>query len=636
MDNSQILENAVLTLPPDEVSALYKRLGQVVNTARALGLACRFCGLEHVKVLVENGATFKYVRPENPNVCFKVYFWSGLLEMTRAMRCAYFINSDWSVSDGSENVKEPKVIPIEQRVEIVRYLYENRERVLFDAGELLFYSIMSSTKEITAVLKELGAALSEERITALTESGRSFEWQEYCRMTGRLSDEEFFEVMRGLIAEVGGKKLYYTDSLFWENYNPYRKQFRFFKPEFFGFFLDNFDHKNMNKTQLMKGAVNQNSPKCLEKCAEQGWLKVPRKRDEMIQYSTEKGMTECTAFLLDFKNRTADLAAERIKAEKKMLAELNANPNSVSELKKIWSYEKQEDGTLKITSYKGKRPEAKVPAVIGKNTVTAIGDQAFSSGVSRIRDEQRDFRKTELVKITLPDTVKSIGECAFSGCWNLCEVNIPDGVVEIGRLAFGGCRKVTELKLPDSVRKIGDGAFAGCWNLCEVNIPDGVVEIGRRAFSECRKVTELKLPDSVRSIGEGAFADCETITGIRVPEGVTEIGDYTFSGCRSLKSVSLPGTVVNIGKLAFHGCSSLEEIVIPEGVAEIGSLVFGQCSALKTVVLPASVKKIKNYKYRDQPPVHILQEQENVTVIVEPKSYAEKYCKRNGINYKYK
>ena len=35
--------------------------------------------------------------------------------------------------------------------------------------------------------------------------------------------------------------------------------------------------------------------------------------------------------------------------------------------------------------------------------------------------------QTNIKKVTLPDTVKTIGDTAFSGCTNLTSVNIPDG-----------------------------------------------------------------------------------------------------------------------------------------------------------------------------------------------------------------
>lgn len=596
MENSQILAEAVLTRSPAEVAALYKKLGNVVNSCRALGLACRYRGLETVKVLVENGATFRYVRHEGQGF-YSIYYWLSPLEMTEALREVYFINSDPCFSNsvsirnaGRASLQTLNVLPIKDRAEVVRYLYQNRERIELDAGKLLFYSIISNSKEITSVLKELGAKFSEKQIIGLTEDGRSYEWLEFCPMMGSIGDDEFLEIMQNLAAEIGGKKFHYTDSIYWANCNPYRKQFRLFRPDIFKLIIEIFDQKKMNKTQLMKGAIEQNNPKCLEMCAELGWLKMPRKRDEMIQYATEKGMTECTAFLLEFKNRTADLVKERANAEKKMLRELNADPNSVTELKKIWSYEKREDGTLRITSYKGKRGEIEVPREIGKSAVTEIGAYAFSAGASRLRTEQCDFRRKEIKKIVLPETVTVIGEGAFASCGELEQVNIPDGVTEIGAYAFGGCPK---LKAVD-------------------------------------------IPKSVKAIGKNAFTICQSITEIAIPEGVSEIGDYTFSGCSALKSVKLPNTIEKIGIWAFNGCTSLEEIIIPDSVTEIGRQAFINCKALKTAVLPASVKKIKNYKYRDNAPEHIFMHSNGVTVIVEPKSCAEKYCKRYDIKYRYR
>lgn len=596
MEDSQILAEAVLTKSPAEADERYKRFGYVENSCRALGLACRFRGLEMVKTLVENGATFRYVRPEGQGGYFTIYYWLSPLEMTKALRTAYFVNSDpcfgnsVSIQDaGGVSLRTLNVLPIEERAGIVKYLYENRERVGLDAGELLFYSIMSGSKKITDVLKQLGARFSEKRIAMLTESGRSFEWMEFCQMMENLDDGVFIETIRDIVEGVGGKTLHFTESVYWSNYNPYRKQFRLFEPDIFKFILENFNQKKMNKTQTMKDAIEQNSVQCLKLCAENGWLKQPRKRDEMIQYATEKGMTECTAFLLDFKNCTADLVKEQANAEKKMLRELNADPNSVTELKKIWSFDNREDGSVIITRYKGKRTEIEVPAKIGKKAVTAVGEFAFSSDAPRLTVEQRNFRKT-ITKVKLPDSIQSIGKAAFQTCWKMSELNIPDSVVEIGDNAFCGCQKVTEFVVPEAVEKMGNGLFAGC----------------------------------------------VALRSVKLPESTTEIGDYMFSNCRDLQEIKLPAAVRRIGQWAFNRCSSLEEIVIPDGVEEIDKQAFMCCGRLKTVELPASVKSIKNYKYRNQAPETIFQDSPNVTVIVEPKSYAEKYCKRYDIKYKYR
>lgn len=596
MENSPFLENMVLLDTPQELAALCKLLRKDENSCRALGLACRFRGLEYVKALVENGANFKYIRPEGKGGYFSIYYWLAPLEMNQTLRSAYFINSDPCFSSVIQltnvkgaAVKTLKALPIEERAEIVKYLCENSERVQLDPGELLFYSIMSNSKKITEVLKNLGAKFSEKRTTMLTESGRSFEWQEFCNMADNIGDDEYLEIMRNIIAEIGGKKLHYTDSIYWGNYNAYRNQLRLYKPEIFRFILENFNQKKMNKTQLMKGAIDQNSPQCLEMCAENGWLKMPRKRDEMIQYASDNDKTECTAWLLDFKNRTADLAAEREKAEKKAERELNADPNSVTELKKIWSFENREDGTLVITRYKGKRTEIEVPAKIGKNAVTAIGEFAFSPDASRITSDQRNFRRT-----------------------------------------------ISKVKLPDSIQIIGAAAFQDCWEMSKLNIPDSVVEIGDNAFCGCRKVTEFVVPETVKKTGKGLFAGCTALRSVKLPENNAEVGDYMFSNCTALEKITIPPAVVRIGKWAFNRCSSLEEIVVPEGVTEIDRQAFMNCTSLKSVVIPASVKTIKNYKYRNNAPETVFHDSPNVTVFVEPKSYAEKYCKRNEIAFKYR
>lgn len=597
MNNSALLEAAVLTGLPEEAAALCKKLEEGENSCRALALACRYRGMDYVKALVESGATFKYTRPDVQGGYFTLFYWLAPLEMTEALRSGFFINRTDKCFDNSitltdvrsGTVKAYQTLPMERRVEIVRYLCENKERVLLDINELLFYSIISRSREITAVLKEFGAKFSEKRTTVLTEGGRSFEWQEYCYMMEYLSDEECFEVMRGIVAELDGKKLHFTDAIYWANYNPERNILRLFKPEFFRFILDSFNEKKMNKTLLMKGAINENSVECLSMCAERGWLKTPRVRDSMIEIATKENKTECTAFLLDFKNKNFDLSAERERAEKRQERELNAAPDSVSELKKIWSYKKREDGGLIITSYKGTRGEIVVPEKIGKSDVVEIGEYAFAASAPRIKIEQRDFRRKEITRVTLPKTITNIGNDAFSSCEALEEINIPDGVAEIGEAAFAGCRKLTEISLPDSVRTITK-----------------------------------------------AFAGCLALRSVRLPEGLPEIGDYAFSNCRSLAEIKLPAGIQSIGIWAFARCAELEEIVIPDGVSEIKRQAFMECKKLKTVVIPASVKSMKNYIYRKQAPETVFHESPNVTAVVEPKSYAEKYCAKNNIAFRYK
>lgn len=564
---STILENAVLTQSPEEVAALYAQLGQVENTARALGLACRFSGLEYVKALVEGGANFSYVRLEGEISYYSIYYWLSPLEINNILCRAYFLDRRDPCFTNSVTVdkKTIHVLPMEQRVEIVNYLYQCREKVGLDVGELLYYAIMSNSKRILKILKEYDVKLSEQRITMIAENGRSFEWMEFSSMQEYINDAEYIEILGNLAKEMNGRTFHYTDSIYWGNYNSYRKQFRLYNPDIFRFILAHFNQKKMNKAKIMKGAIDQNNVVCLEICAENGWLDMPRKRDEMIKYASENDKTEASAWLLEFKNRTANFALEQEKAEKKMMRELNANPNSVTELKKIWGFEKREDNTIRITRYKGKKTEVIVPEKIGNSTVVEIGAKAFSTEALRLKEEQV-FLRMAITRISLPETITAIGERAFCGCHALTEIN---------------------------------------------------------------------LPDKVTVIGENAFSRCESLKSIVLPKGITEIYAYTFSSCKSLQRILIHENITMIGKQAFAGCSALEKVEIAEGVAEIGMRAFYSCTNLKSIVLPQSIQKIKNYTHKGQQPETIFYEDMDVTAIVTPKSYAEKYCRRNNINYFY-
>jgi len=564
---STILEKAVLTQSPEEVAALYAQLGQMENTARALGLACRFSGLEYVKALVEGGANFSYVRSEDEIGYYLIYYWLSPLEMNNILRRAYFLDKRDPCFTNSITVdgKTIHALPAEQRAEIVNYLYQCREKISLDAGELLYYAIMSNSKRVLKILKAYNVKLSEQRITMIAENGRSFEWMEFCSMQEYINDAEYIEILGNLAEEMNGRTFHYTDSIYWGNYNSYRKQFRLYNPDIFRFILAHFNQKKMNKAKIMKGAINHNNVVCLEICAENGWLNMPRKRDEMIKYASENDKTEASAWLLEFKNRTANFALEREKAEKKMMRELNANPNSVTELKKIWGFEKREDNTIRITRYKGKSTEVIVPEKIGNSTVVEIGAKAFSTEALRLKEEQV-FLRMAITRISLPETITVIGERAFCGCHALTEIN---------------------------------------------------------------------LPDKVTAIGENAFSRCESLKSVVLPKGITEICAYTFSSCKSLQCILIHENITMIGKQAFCDCSALETVEIAEGVAEIGMLAFGSCTNLKSVVLPQSIHKIKNYTRKGQTPETIFYEDMEVTAIVTPKSYAEKYCRRNNINYFY-
>ena len=185
---------------------------------------------------------------------------------------------------------------------------------------------------------------------------------------------------------------------------------------------------------------------------------------------------------------------------------------------------------------------------------------------------------------TIPNSVTTIGEGAFSNCNSLTSINIPNSVTTIGESAFWGCTSLTSINIPNNVTTIGNRAFGACFSLTNINIPNNVTTIGEGAFSNCNSLTSINIPNNVTTIGEGAFWQCFSLTSINIPNGVTTIGEKAFWECTSLTSINIPNSVTTIGEGAFWNCNSLTSINIPNSVTTIGNSAFSNCRNLPSQV----------------------------------------------------
>lgn len=138
--------------------------------------------------------------------------------------------------------------------------------------------------------------------------------------------------------------------------------------------------------------------------------------------------------------------------------------------------------------------------------------------------------------------VTEIVDSAFEKHTNLLSITIPDSITTIGSAAFRSCSNLSSITIPDSVTCIGVGAFNSCKSLTSVAIPNSVTSIDDFAFRFCTGLTSITIPDSVTSIGDYAFSECTGLTGITIPNSVTIIGSYAFSGCSNLTSITYMGT----------------------------------------------------------------------------------------------
>jgi len=227
---------------------------------------------------------------------------------------------------------------------------------------------------------------------------------------------------------------------------------------------------------------------------------------------------------------------------------------------------------------------------------------------------------------TVPEGILLIGDSAFDGYYGsgLTSVVIPNTVTSIGDLAFYMCKNLTSATIPDSVTSIGRAAF-GYTNLTSVIIPDGVTSIGDGVFTFCESLTSVDIPDSVASIGRGAFSSSGLVS-IIIPDSVTNIGEEAFGWCSGLTNIAIGNSVKSIGDRAFYECSKLTSVTIPDSVTSIGESAFLWCSGLASMTIPNSVTSIGN---------NALAGCDSLTLSVAEGSVAEQYAKDNGIPYVY-
>ena len=108
---------------------------------------------------------------------------------------------------------------------------------------------------------------------------------------------------------------------------------------------------------------------------------------------------------------------------------------------------------------------------------------------------------------------------------------IPEGVVRIGNDIHWDSRSVTTLEsvsLPSTLKTIGDGAFAECCNLSNVILPQGLTTIGHGAFYNCDSLEKITIPEGVTSIGNVVFDLCDNLNSITISNNLTTIGNCAF------------------------------------------------------------------------------------------------------------
>ena len=255
---------------------------------------------------------------------------------------------------------------------------------------------------------------------------------------------------------------------------------------------------------------------------------------------------EITAELLEYKNSLQSRPKKKTAAKGELVSDIlldNVVP-TLGELKKTWSYQVLEDGSISLTSYKGYESTVFIPQQAGKKKITRIGRGAFAP----------QWATTPGIKKTREEIV---------------EIIVPAGIVEIEDGAFHGCAGLKRIVLPEGLQKIGANAFRGCTSLENITIPEGVRHIGSICFGDCEKLAKVILTDTLEELGTSVFSGCSSLEVITIPANIREIKDSTFNYCKSLKTIKFLNGVQRICEEAVKSCDNLTEVHIPASVLVI-------------------------------------------------------------------
>lgn len=190
------------------------------------------------------------------------------------------------------------------------------------------------------------------------------------------------------------------------------------------------------------------------------------------------------------------------------------------------------------------------------NSITQIPDGCFqNSGLTSFVVPQllttigsSAFNSTKITKLYLPATLTEIGTSAFANCANFTSVEGLSNtkITEIKTQTFDKCSNLYRVYLPSTVKTIGRWAFNNCSRLTNLTFGSSLEEIVMYAFFGCTSLSNLEFPETLKSIGTQAFDSCVGITKITFKHtdmSGLNVGENAFNGTTSSLQVYIQSNI---------------------------------------------------------------------------------------------
>lgn len=178
-------------------------------------------------------------------------------------------------------------------------------------------------------------------------------------------------------------------------------------------------------------------------------------------------------------------------------------------------------------------------------TVVAIAEKAFGNVDGFMHNES-------IVSVTIPSTVKTIGQYAFGRCSSLTSVHLSEGLETIDKFAFWKT-SVENLIIPESVTFMGQSICEECHYLETVEARS-TAPLGDFAFKNCYSLESATIHSA--GTGRSAFGGCTSLKNVVMMDGLTVLGDFVFNGDQDLYRIEFPDTLTTMPSNIFNYTST--------------------------------------------------------------------------------
>lgn len=209
---------------------------------------------------------------------------------------------------------------------------------------------------------------------------------------------------------------------------------------------------------------------------------------------------------------------------------------------------------------------------------------------------------TSLKKVTLNENnaknkgILSVGAYAFYNLNQLEELTIPTSVKNIGEHVFEKCTGLQKLTVPyigldkDNYDDASSNEF-GLWFGTEANAASNAVkqytykDSSSTSYYIPASLTEIVITN-VKNLASYAFYGMTQLTNVKIERNeystidCASFGSYVFYGCTGLTTFAIPEKLETLGVSIFENCTGLQSVSSGNNFTTIGQRMFAGCTGL--------------------------------------------------------